>query len=391
MSTDKKAEAIRLCKQGVSKTEISRRTGLARNTVIKYTRDILDEVAAEREKRIVHLATERELLKAVKGERSFRSFLGDLISDVARPFTPPPVPKLPAASKRKHERFPLLHLSDWHFEETVRPQAVLGLNEYSIPTACRRAYRIVQSARHWHRTYSNTFRCPSLKVALNGDMITGTLHGLERHTGARNVAQAAIQCGTLIACALRDLAAEWPELSVDGTVGNHGRLPDDKKTPTKDPTRSWDWIAYRFAQALLRDCQNIKWNLPESYGSLYEVGGHLCYQGHGHDLKQQLGIVGYGMRRFGANLSAALSAAGKQLKYLFFGHFHASNSAEFAGVETFIGPSLIGTQEHFFLQQGATSRPGQQLHVIDRDLGHISRDMLCGDGPGYEGAYLLAA
>ena len=37
-----------------------------------------------------------------------------------------------------------------------------------------------------------------------------------------------------------------------GTVGNHGRLPDDKKVPSKDPTRSWDYLAYLFARAWKR-------------------------------------------------------------------------------------------------------------------------------------------
>jgi hypothetical protein len=35
------------------------------------------------------------------------------------------------------------------------------------------------------------------------------------------------------------------------------------------------------------------------------------------------------------------------------------------------------------------NRSAQELHVFDRDLGHVTRERLYGDGPGFEGAYEL--
>ena len=70
------------------------------------------------------LARERELLRDVSGERSFRSFLSKLIDENIRPL--PALTRRPASKVRgQTDRFPLLSLNDWHFEEIVRPEAVL--------------------------------------------------------------------------------------------------------------------------------------------------------------------------------------------------------------------------------------------------------------------------
>lgn len=378
--------------QGKSTRDIAGMLRLSETTVRKYGRGVKAEpdadpveTAEQRRARTRELAAEREQLEAVAGERSFRNFLSGLFSQIP-PFPPCKPPKAPPARAGKVKRFPLLHLSDWHFEEIVRPEAVMGLNSYDMATAGRRVYRVVQAFRDWHRDQTR-FAMPELTVALNGDFLTGTLHGLERHSSAPNVVRATLACGRLVAQGLRDLAADFPKVKVIGTVGNHGRLPDDKKVPTKDPTRSFDYMAYAIARELLRDIKHVEFVLPESYGAVYEVAGHSCFQGHGNFVKQQMGIVGYGMRRFVSNLAANMGAAGHSLRYAFFGHFHQASAAEFAGVTAFIGPSLIGTQEYGFLSGGSINRPAQQAFVFDPDLGHTSTETIYGDGPGYEGTY----
>lgn len=349
-----------------------------------------DDTPEQRHRRMQDLALERDLLKEVAGEKAFRSFLHELVRGVSEPFDPQPPVTFPKSTKA-HVRFPLLHLSDWHFEEIVKKEAVLDFNEYSIPIACRRVWRVVQSFIAWHNNFvsGGRFSCPELVVALNGDFLTGVLHGLERHSGAPNVVRATLACGRLIALALRDLSMHFPRVRVIGTVGNHGRLPDDKKVPTKDPTRSFDYIAYAHAQALMESHTHVEWTLPEAYGTVYEIGGHSIYQAHGNFIKQQLGIVGYGMRRTVSNLSANLGAAGRPLHYAVFGHFHSHNAAEFAGVTAFIGPSLIGTQEYGFLSGGSVNRPAQQAFIFDEKLGYVSTETFYGDGPpdSYPGTY----
>lgn len=335
-------------------------------------------------------AKRREYVTSVK-ELAFRDFLEDLVTKQVKPL-PPGKPPQATKNKKGHKRSAYLGLTDWHFEERVNAEAVLGLNSYGIETACKRVYRVVQAACDWRRDMEagGKFVLSDLTVGLMGDFLTGTLHGLERHTDAPNVVRAAIACGDLIALALRDLAAEFRSVKVVGVVGNHGRLPDDRKVPTKDPTRSWDYLAYQIARRRLEGTPNIEFFLPESYGCLFEVGGHLCYTSHGNFIPNNLGVVGYGVRRFASALASNLNAAGKQLRYCFFGHWHQANSSEFAGMQCFICPSLIGTQEYGFLQGGSVNRPAQSLFLFDEDFGLTSVETLYGDGgknDRYTGTY----
>lgn len=345
---------------------------------------------AEEAIRTTTRAQQAEYIEALR-EHSFRRFLTTLVEAHVRPALPAPPPVRARIDAKASVRYPFLHLSDWHFEEIVNPAGVLGLNHYDIPTACKRVHRVVHAACAWKRDIeaAGRFKIPELVVGLNGDFLTGTLHGLEKHSDAPNVVRAALACGDLVALALRDLAAVFPKVRVYGVVGNHGRLPDAKKVPTKDPTRSWDYLAYQTAKRILCAQTNVQWTLPDSYGVTFEVGGHLAYMAHGNFIPNNLGVVGYGVRRFTSSLASNLQAAGQPLRYAFFGHWHASQASEFSGIQAFVGPSLIGTQEYGFLSGGAVNRPAQDLHVFDRELGHVTRECLFGEGSGFGGTYEL--
>jgi len=388
-----------LAKQGFCKSAIATQLGLHRGTVKKYwpkgvphpgprITEHANPIEAQRNKNEQE-KQRKQHIDAVK-ELAFREWLEKLVRDVTRPMPPVTSPK-PKARSKAHARYPLLALNDWHFEEKVKAEGVMGLNSFDIETACKRLYRIVHAAISWKEDMEHGDRCslPQLTVALIGDFLTGTLHGLERHSDAPNIVRASLMCGDLLAMVLRDLAAAFPKVHVVGVVGNHGRLPDDRKVPTKDPTRSWDYLAYQIARRRLSAQPNITWDFPEAYGVLFEVGGHLVYACHGNFIPNNLGVVGYGVRRFTSSLASNLQAAGKPLRYAFMGHWHSSHASEFAGVEAFICPSLIGTQEYSFLSGGSVNRSAQELHVFDRDLGHVTRERLYGDGPGYDGTYTL--
>lgn len=398
IAPDVVAQILELRAAGLNKAAIARKLKITRDTVIRYCADAevepiqqapADPVELE-QRRVARQKRERECVDAVK-ELAFRQYLERLVTEHVEPLPAPRATQRSQSSSARHahKRFPLLALTDWHFEEKVNPAGVLGLNSYDIPTASKRVHRVVHAAIDWKRDFeaAKRFQVPKLTVALMGDFLTGTLHGLERHSDAANIVRAVLRCGDLLALALADLAAVFPQVEVIGVVGNHGRLPDDRKVPTKDPTRSWDYLAYEIARRRLHNARNISWFLPEAYGALFEVAGHCCYVAHGNFIPNNLGVVGYGVRRFTSALASNLSAAGKQLRYCFFGHWHQANSAEFAGMQAFICPSLIGTQEYSFLAGGAVNRPAQQMFVFDNELGLVGQETLYGESTGHQGTY----
>jgi predicted transcriptional regulator len=330
----------------------------------------------------------KEVVEAVREVR-FRNFLTELLTEIVEPIKPRPIQK-PIASKHASERGILLHFSDWHYAEIVESESVFHLNQHNAAISAQRVFRVTQAFLHCveELRFSGRYKLPKLTVLLNGDFVPGTIHNAEKHTDAANVVRSVVQCGGLIAMALSDLATQFEQVEVIGLTGNHGRLPDAKKPPTKDHTRSWDWMAYKFAEAHLSNQPNIKFVLPDSYGHFFDVGKAHCFAGHGHFVKQQLSIPALGVHRFAAGLGSTVSRTkDKRLDYVFFGHFHRGATVDSGGVRVFINDSLVGTQEYGLYHGGSVVQSAQWYHVFDNDLGIVQNCPLYGVGKGYEGAY----
>lgn len=366
-----------------NKAATAAKLGLDRATVRKYLSDDVkpapepkDPVKDAEAKRAQarELARVRRELEAVAGENSFRAYLDSLIRSAVPVIDPP---------TRFRERKPgaaavdeslILLLSDWHAYEVVKPERVLGLNEYNADVLGRRAFRVIQSVRTIaDKMRAGGWRFPRLVVAANGDMISGTIHEVERHSDAPNVIQAAIGCGLLLADCLRDLAASFDAVEVFGTSGNHGRLPDHKRVSQKDPSRSWDYLIYSIARQALAAVPNVKFVLPDSYSVVYEVEGWRVYQGHGHDVKSWQSIPFYGISRAATGLNALRVATGQPIHYFLFSHFHNPGSICAPGSEYFVNGSLIGGTEFSVNGLGRADRPSQWLLGVHRDHGITHR------------------
>jgi hypothetical protein len=267
---------------------------------------------------------------------------------------------------------------------------VEGLNSYDAAESRRRAYRITRAflaaADDWEA--SGRVRFGELVVAVNGDLVTGVIHGLDRYTDAANAVQATIQCGVLLAQVLRDLAGRFPRVRAYGTVGNHGRRdPRTKRPDPKNPTDSLDWAAYAVARELLRDVKNLQFNIPDSLVAVYEVMGRRVYQGHGDAIRQQLGTIGYGLTATVSRLGTTMARIGKPIDMVLFGHWHKKLYAEINGVHTYVNRSLIGTTELGFTQYGEIAIPGQEVYVVDPQLGPLEEHSIYATGDTYTGEY----
>jgi ribosomal protein S14 len=387
------------CARLGSKAAAARELGLDRMTIRKYAggakvapppRDPV-KTAEERRAAARELAREREQLEAVAGERSFRAYLDGLLREAVPVIDAPPRFREKKPGREAVDESLILLLSDWHAYEVVRKERVLDLNEYNAEVLGRRAFRVIQSVR----SIADKLRCggwrfPRLVVAANGDMISGTIHEVERHSDAPNVIQAAIGCGLLLAQCVRDLAASFEVVEVFGTSGNHGRLPDHRRVSQKDPSRSWDYLIYAIARQALADCANVKFTLPDSYSAVYEVEGWRFYQGHGHDIKSWQSIPFYGISRAATGLNALRVAAGVPIHYFLFSHFHNPGSICAPGSEYFVNGSLIGGTEFSVNGLGRSDKPCQWLLGVHRDHGVTHRWPIQADGPGAVGSYDVA-
>lgn len=344
-----------------------------------------DPVEAERQRidRTRTLRAEKEALHAVAGEKSFRAFLESLVRDVADRLPPPP-PYRPARPQGARETVETLYLafSDWHAYEAVQPQRVMGLNRYDAGVFGRRVHRVVETATDIKsRMERGDWRFPRLVVGVNGDMLSGTIHEVERHSDAPNIVAAAFGCGRVLAEALRDLSAHFESVDVVCTSGNHGRLPDARKVQSKDPTRSWDTMVAYIAATALEHHRNVRFHIPDSYHAIVEIEGWNVYQYHGHGIKSQLSIPFYGLKRHTAGTTAISGKAGRQVHYHVFGHFHSASSMPTPRGELFINGSLIGGTEYGVDCYGSVDVPQQLMLAFHPEHGVTHRwPILAGDG-----------
>jgi hypothetical protein len=322
-----------------------------------------DPIRREREKS-EERSRRQEHVDAVK-ELAFRQHLSDVIQSVACTIDPPPRYRPPALSKGAVVESLLLSLSDWHADEIVRAENVFGLNEYNREVVDRRVRLIVDKTLEIkNRMESGGYRFPTLVIAANGDMVSGTIHEVERHTDGPNIMATSLRCGSVLAEAIRDLSASFERVYVFGTSGNHGRLADARKVQLKEPTRSWDYLIYEYAKALLRECQNVQFEIPDAWAAMYELEGKLFYQGHGHFVKSWNSIPFYGINRMTSRLGSVLAKHFRPVDYWLFGHFHIHGSIENAGGEYLINPPLIGPQEFGIHSFGDAVPPGQSLFGV---------------------------
>ena len=333
------------------------------------------QVAEDRMRKLRDLREERAELQAVAGERSLRKMIEHLFRDIA-PRMAPPAPYREVKSKAAHpvEETALLNFSDWHYGEVVSSARTRGLNEYDQEIARERVQTIVRASRSiLRRMRLGGYTFPRLVVAANGDMVTGSLHDLEKHSNGKAVTESVYECGMLLAEAIRDLSADFPKLDVYCTSGNHGRLPDAKRMEQKAPLRNWDTLVYLFAKTALRDLPNVTFEIPDSYSVGYQVEGLNILQGHGHDIKSWNSIPWYGIDRYVNRISGMEASRSNKIDAYIFGHFHRATNMPHATGEMFVNGSLIGGTEFSVNGLGVADKPVQWLLGVHHDRGITHR------------------
>lgn len=343
----------------------------------------------ERRDRVRKLREEQELLKAVAGEKSLRSLLEKLTRQYAAHFTaPPPYRPLPAAKGETRESMAMV-LSDWHSAEVISREGTRGHNEYNAHITAQRAHRVVSSAISIkQRLERSGWRFDELMLMLNGDMVPGTIHEIEKHTDAENIVLTVHGTGWILAQSIRDLAAVYPKVRCMCLSGNHGRLPDARRVQQKEPLRSWDTMVYLYAKAFLADLTNIEWHIPNAYSALFDVQGWTFGQMHGHDIKGWNSIPFYGIQRSTRNQNALEAARRNTIHYWVISHFHSQSSLPQAAGEVFINGSLCGGTEFTVNGMGVADPPNQLMFGVHPEHGVTHRWPLYAstapDAPAYD-------
>lgn len=300
----------------------------------------------------------------------------------------PPYREPKRASEYASKESLVLTLSDWHGEETVDLERMDGFNEYNAHICALRAAQIVRStisiADRMER--GNGWKFTELIVPTIGDMVSGTIHELEKHAD-QPITETVVIIGSIFGQVLRDLASRFPKVKVVCLSGNHGRIAIKKQY--KEPTRTWDYLVYQWAKAMTRDVPNLQIEIPNRYSAVLDIHGYNFWLTHGDEFRGGiLGLPVYTMIRGMLRRQALESTRGRSIHYTIMGHHHHDAKIPQAQGVGFVNGSLIGGNEFGLEAFQGNPRPSQLLFGVKPSRGvtfnfPIHADKLDDDLPDY--------
>jgi len=333
--------------------------------------DPTDKKVLELEAEIVHLTEERnrERLKVKAGAKIaglFKAVVGEM-EDRVRPLaalSPIYVPR----PKAKIVEDCVMHLSDGHHDQVVKPESVGGLEEYNFPISCVRAERYVETVIDWtQKTLAATFSFPTLWILAYGDHTSGEIHKASERSYYRNQFRNCLAIGQLHALMVRDLAPYFKQVNVLYLAGNHGR-----RTVKKDYNgahENWDYLVAEIAKLHCKGITNTSFLIPDSWSANVNINGVGFAVSHGDDIKSNGGLPWYGMVRRQKGLIALGAMTGQRPRYYVAGHHHCAASLSDIDGEMLVNGSWVGTDPFAYNALAGYREPTQLFHGVNPKYG----------------------
>src|SRR5688500_7447184 len=136
----------------------------------------------------------------------------------------PPKWTVRARAKRADVGLAVAQITDWHLDEVVRPEEVLGLNAYNRDIARMRVHRWMEKVVTLPREYVTGLNFEGLVLPATGDLFTGDIHAELKETNDDRLLASVLYWMEPVIGVLEQLEKEYPSVYVPAVVGNHGRL-----------------------------------------------------------------------------------------------------------------------------------------------------------------------
>jgi hypothetical protein len=334
-----------------------------------------DERVLELGAEINHLRDERSVLqrqvKAMSKNHGLFKAVAKEMDKLVKPLVA--LPSLPIArghiKDRQIEEHLVMHISDGHHDQIVKPSDCGGLERYDFRISMRRAEQYVDTVLKWsQQTLNPQFYFPSLTVLAYGDHTSGEIHNHMQRSYFRNMFKNSSAAGQLHALMYRDLAPYFETVNVVYVPGNHGRR--SIKKDYHGAHDNWDYLVADTAEQYCRDIPNINFVIPDAWSINLDINGVGFSVFHGDDVRSQLGVPWYGMERRQNRITALTSLqGGNRIRYFCCGHFHRPASlGQFDGELLMNGP-WVATDSYSYNAFGGYTEPTQLLHGVGQKYG----------------------
>lgn len=279
--------------------------------------------------------------------------------------------KFKYSEREKGERYAIALFSDAHIEETVKPESVMGKNEYSVPIAEARIQKYFENLA----ACLNADEVDDLIFASLGDTISAYIHDELAQCNGLSPLKAVAKAQSLIVSGLKLLCSSTDVKTVKfiGIVGNHSRTTK-KIQHANGYEMSYEWLMY---QNIKDQCEAlglpIEFAIPESEIAIVEApdGRRLLFC-HGFQIRTTSNSV-CGIYP-ALNRLALKWAKVFQQDRIYLGHFHSCTSINSAAVNG----SIIGYNSFALTNGFEYQEPCQYYEVVDSNIGQLlERKIYC--------------
>ena len=295
-----------------------------------------------------------------------QELLEETIADLAPVFKTVKIPQPTKETRAEKAQVAIAPLSDTHIGDRVEGDQMIGLNSYDMDIFNRRLYGWANQIVQLVELRRNYAPINELVIPMLGDMISGDIHDELARTNIDNCMGQMIRGANLIGQALMFLASHFNEIRVPCVVGNHGRMT--RKPPMKDKYMDWDYMLYQWVAAFCRDQKNIKFDIPRSFITSFDVhnrtivilhGDMVSGAGSGAAIMNSIGkmrsVFEYGRTVGKENLSIP-----KHIDSVMMGHFHRIDEYDIGTGEIHIAGTMKGGDE-FALQRLQVFTPPKHI------------------------------
>lgn len=256
-------------------------------------------------------------------------------------------------SSRKNHVTPTLLLSDLHWDETVRPEQVRGINGFNRNIAIARLRTVFEAAVKNRDSYMSSFVHDGIYVGCIGDLVTGTIHNMALTNDSPSMMDTCVSLAENLIAGFEMLAEEYGHVWGYVLPGNHDR--NDIRVPTKNQAElAWTWVIGKWVEHHFKNDKRVDISVPKGEELLYSLYGTKFLGQHGHALSG------------GRNLLAALTTAaevkknrdskfGQAYDVLLTGHFHT-----YIYSQSFIANGTLKGIDEFVLRSGYDVQPPVQ-------------------------------
>jgi len=277
----------------------------------------------------------------------------------------PAKPLTSSVKGSKHPATMVVLLSDIHCEETVRPETVNGLNEYSLDICEQRLNEL------WSRFFAmleherQLCRIDRVCIWLGGDLISGMIHPELAEENSLHPLAAKRWIGSRLRTFIDAASENAKEIVVATSCGNHGRTTE--KLRTNEADTSYEHDLYLTMQAEERK-KNVRWLVSEGHLNYVELDGFRVRFCHGHAIRYQGGIGGIHVP---LNKAVAAWDSTTRADLTCIGHWHQFSWGRSGRYVT--NGSVIGHSAYAIRIKANYEPPCQAAFVIDHGRHEVTK------------------